>query len=155
MAGITSPLLPNKAVSAAFAALLGLVVVIGVMRVAGFKPDATLPLDVAPAEQSRVLRFDDGSDGSVTVRDAKTGAIIDTFYTGEGAFVRSTVRALVNDRRRKGVTSPGDFRLEIREGAKVYLIDETTQRVLALNAFGPSNSAVFAAFMSNQKGEGQ
>jgi putative photosynthetic complex assembly protein len=155
MSTAAAPILPVKTVTAALAALVLLVLSIGVMRLAGYRPDPTLPVDVAPAERSRLLQFHDESDGSVTVRDAATDALIQTFKTGEGAFVRSTVRALVNDRRRRGVTAPGNFRLELREEAKVYLIDEASGRVLALNAFGPSNSAVFAAFISNQKGEGQ
>jgi putative photosynthetic complex assembly protein len=130
------------------------VAVIGSARLAGVRPDVSLP--VQSALQSRLLQFEDAASGSVVVRDAETGAVVQRFASGEGAFLRATLRALVNDRRRKGITRTGAFRLEAHPGPQLFLIDEASGRTISLNAFGPDNTAVFAAFMSNQKkGEGQ
>ena len=61
----------------------------------------------------------------------------------------------MNDRRHKGIPLEGDFRLERHNGNQLFLIDEATGKTLSLNAYGPANTAAFAAFMSNQKkGEG-
>jgi putative photosynthetic complex assembly protein len=145
-----------------FAAVLGVLAVsvlaIGVARLSGFEPKPSRPLTTADA--SRVLKFEDTARGVVSVRDAKSGELITSFGRGEGSFVRATLRALVNDRRHKGIPLKGDFRLERHTvssaGTQLYLIDEATGKTLSLNAYGPDNTAAFAAFMSNQKkGEGQ
>jgi putative photosynthetic complex assembly protein len=108
-------------------------------------PDATL-----------TLRVDDAPQGSVIVRNAETGGTIKEFKRAEGSFLRAALRALVNDRRHKGATLQGDFLLERHSGGQLYLIDGVTGKKLSLNAYGPDNAAVFAAFMSNpKKGEGQ
>ncbi len=118
------------------------------MRLAGVAPNDGPPQTTV--EQSVVLRVEDGPQGSVIVRNGQTGTEIQTFKRAEGTFVRAVLRALVNDRRHKGTTIQGDFRLERHEGGRLYLIDEVTGKRLTLNAYGPDNSAVFAAFISNQ-----
>jgi hypothetical protein len=60
----------------------------------------------------------------------------------------------VNDRKKKGIKTTDDFRLEVHKGPQLFLIDQASGRTISLNAFGPTNTAVFAALMSNQKGEG-
>lgn len=144
---------PQKALPAMFVALAGVLLLIGLMR------PADVALDSGPGlglpEASMRIRAEDAPRGTVIISDAATGKEIQTFHRAEGSFLRATLRALVNDRRRKGVTDKGDFKLERYSGGQLYLIDETTGRRLALNAYGPDNSAVFAAFMSNEKGEGQ
>ena len=133
-------------------ALAAIVAVIGLARAYGVRPDVSLPRQQALAE--RQLKFEDGAQGSVIVRDAKTDALIHSFASGEGTFVRAALRALVNDRKKKGISTEDDFRLELHAGSQLFLVDEASGRTLSLNAFGPSNSAAFAVFMSNQKGEG-
>jgi putative photosynthetic complex assembly protein len=148
------PVMSQKPFAAIVAALALTVLAIGGMRLAGLEATSSLPSQAV--EGTRLLKFEDAPLGSVIVRDSISGVIIQSFGVGEGAFVRATLRALVNDRRRKGTTEKGDFRLERRTGSQLYLIDEATGKQLALNAYGPGNAAVFAAFMSNQrKGEGQ
>lgn len=139
-----------------FAAIIaGLVVVVAL--VAAMRPGSGGG-DVVPAAAplaSLTIRVEDGSAGSVIVKDAATGSVIRVFRSGEGAFVRATLRALINDRRHRGLPAGGDFKLETQAGGQLHLIDGVTGKRLTLNAYGPDNSAVFAAFMSNQKGEGQ
>jgi putative photosynthetic complex assembly protein len=127
--------------------LATVVAMIGAARTHGIRPEPSLP-QATPLEQ-RILRFEDAAQGNVVVRDAKTGDVIQTFGRGEGAFVRATVRALVHDRIKQGIQSSDDFRLETHNGAQLFLIDEASGRAISLNAFGPTNTAAFAAFMSN------
>jgi putative photosynthetic complex assembly protein len=118
---------------------------IGAARYSGFKPETTLP-QVA-ALQVRVLQFEDAKNGRVVVRDATTKRVIQEFGSGQGTFIRATIRALVNDRKRRGITNTGDFRLEAHTGQQLFLIDEASGKAISLNAFGPDNAAAFAAFM--------
>lgn len=143
----------TKAFKFIFAGLACVFVLIGSMRIAGYKPPSSLPIE--PALQIRVLAVEDAPEGKVMVRDAKTGELIVTYNRGEGSFFRATLRTLVNDRRHKGLASGGNFRLEAHAGNQLFLIDETSGKTLSMNAFGPSNTAVFAALISNKKeGEG-
>lgn len=137
---------------AAALTLAAIVAVIGVARLSGVRPEVSLPQQEALA--ARQLKFEDGADGKVIVRDAKTDDLIHTFASGEGTFVRAALRALVNDRKKKGIISADDFRLELHAGSQLFLVDEASGRTLSLNAFGPSNSGAFSALMSNQKGAG-
>ena len=133
--------------------LVAVVITIGSLRLAGYQPPPSLPNE--PALATRVLAVEDADQGTVIVRDAKTGENIATYKHGEGSFFRATLRTLVNDRRHKGLALDGNFRLEAHSGHQLFLIDETSGKTLSMNAFGPTNTAVFAALISNQKeGEG-
>jgi putative photosynthetic complex assembly protein len=132
-----------------FAGLVLVVVLIGSARLAGYRPPPTLPADVAL--QTRVLQVEDSSLGSVVVRDGKTGDLIATYKRGEGSFFRATLRTLVHDRMHKGLSLAGNFRLETHGKNQLFLIDEVSGKTLAMNAFGPSNAAVFAALLSTPK----
>jgi putative photosynthetic complex assembly protein len=153
MSSAADAAMSQKPFVAIIAALGFIMALIAVSRLSGFEPESSLPTQVA--DETVLLKFEDAAGGVVLVRDAATGKVIEDYGIAEGVFVRATLRALVNQRRKEGVTAHGDFRLERHNGHQFYLIDEATGRALALNAFGPSNTAVFAAFMSNQKGEGQ
>ncbi len=133
--------------------LIAVVVAIGSLRLSGYQPPPSLPNE--PALATRVLAVEDADQGTVIVRDAKTGENIATYRHGEGSFFRATLRTLVNDRRHKGLALDGNFRLEAHSGHQLFLIDETSGKTLSMNAFGPTNTAVFTALISNQKeGEG-
>jgi putative photosynthetic complex assembly protein len=142
-----------KLFKAIFIGLAAVVLMIGAVRLAGYTPPPSIPAE--PALQTRVLAVEDGALGSVIVRDAKTGEDIIIYKSGQGSFFRATLRTLVNDRRHKGLALAGNFRLETHSGQQLFLIDETSGKTLSMNAFGPANTAVFAALMSDQKkGEG-
>jgi putative photosynthetic complex assembly protein len=136
---------PKKSGLAVAVALALTLAAIGGARLSGFKPETTLP-QVA-AQEVRLLQFEDAAKGIVVVRDATTGQLIKQFGSGEGAFIRATIRALVNDRKRRGITNTGDFRLEAHAAHQLFLIDEASGKAISLNAFGPDNAAAFAAFM--------
>jgi putative photosynthetic complex assembly protein len=153
MSATTAPMIASRPFAAVFIGLALMVAMIGVARLSGYEAPSSLPQQVA--DETRVLNFEDAPQGTVNVRDVKTGEIIASFGRGEGSFVRATLRALVNNRRHQGIPLEGNFRLERHAGPQLFLIDEATGKTISLNAFGPSNTAAFAAFMSNtNKGEG-
>jgi putative photosynthetic complex assembly protein len=145
---------PDKPMVLLFTGLAIMVLAVGAARLSGYQTSPSRSLMV-PSEV-RALKFEDATKGVVIVRDAQTGELISSFGSGEGAFVRATLRALVANRRRKGFPIAGDFRLERYPGDQLYLIDEVAGKSLTLNAYGPVNAAAFAAFMSTPKaGESQ
>jgi putative photosynthetic complex assembly protein len=154
MSDTTAPIISQKPFATIMFALCLTFLAIGASRLSGYQPPSSLPAQAS--DETRLLQFEDAPQGSVLVRDALTGETIATFGRGEGSFVRATLRALVHDRIRKGITNEGHFRLERHAGPQFFLIDEASGKTLSLNAYGPDNTAAFAAFMFNpKKGEGQ
>jgi putative photosynthetic complex assembly protein len=137
-----------------FVGLMIVVVLIAAARLSGYQPPPSLPGDIA--SQFMVLKVEDSAEGAVIVRNATTGEKIITYKRGEGSFFRATLRTLVHDRQHKSLNLEGNFRLETHAGGQLFLIDEVSGKTLSMNAFGPANTAVFAALMSNPKqGESQ
>jgi putative photosynthetic complex assembly protein len=91
----------------------------------------------------RDLVFADGPQGTVIVKDAQSQIEIAQFE-GEQGFLRSTLRALVRERKRQSIGPNAPMRLLGRADGRLTLLDPSTQQRIDLEAFGPSNAAVFA-----------
>jgi len=91
----------------------------------------------------RDLIFADGPQGTVVVKDAKNQAEI-AHFEGEQGFLRSTLRALVRERKRLNIGPDAPMQLLGRADGRLTLLDPSTQQRIDLEAFGPSNAAVFA-----------
>ena len=91
----------------------------------------------------RDLVFADGPQGSVIVKDAQSQTEIAQFE-GEQGFLRSTLRALVRERKRQNIGPDAPMQLLGRADGRLTLLDPSTQQRIDLEAFGPSNAAVFA-----------
>ena len=153
MANTTATIFSPKPFQILFTGLAVMVLGIGAAKLAGYEAPSYKPAE--KAEIVRVLTFEDVSPGTVIVRDKTTNETIATFGRGEGSFVRATLRALVHHRQKKGASLTEDFRLERHSNGQLFLIDEATTKAISLNAFGPTNTAAFAAFLSTpNKGEG-
>ncbi len=120
---------------------------------------------------ARDLWFDDAPAGAVLVRTrTASGAdsAVATLRSGEGMFVRGTLRALARERRladagpgaasetggAAGGTSGGTpaiarapFRLTRYADGRLTLDDPSTGAHLELRAFGPTNEAAFAGLL--------
>jgi putative photosynthetic complex assembly protein len=92
---------------------------------------------------SEDLRFIDGTDGSVVVRNSHTDRVVATLAPGTGAFVRGVMRGLAHDRKVRGIGSAPPFRLSEWEGGRLDLEDTATGRRIDLEAFGTSNRDAF------------
>jgi putative photosynthetic complex assembly protein len=153
MSNTTATIFSPKPFQILFAGLALMVLGIGAAKLSGYQAPSYKPAQIA--EQVRILTFEDVAPGTVIVSDTTTNEIIATFGRGQGSFVRATLRALVHDRQKKGASLDKDFRLERHTNAQLFLIDEATGKAISLNAFGPDNTAAFAAFLSTpNKGEG-
>lgn len=96
----------------------------------------------------RSLRFEDRADGSILVRDAQSNTEIAKVLPGTNGFLRSTMRGLARERKRREIGSEPPFLLAIRTDGRLSLGDPATGRYLDLDAFGPTNADVFRHFLS-------
>lgn len=119
--------------------LLVILLVLGFARLQGYSAKQA---DAAAVWQ-RDLIFSDGPEGSVVVIDAHSKQEIAKFE-GEQGFLRSTLRALVRERRREGMGPEAPLNLIGRADGRLTLIDPSTRQRIDLEAFGASNAAVFA-----------
>jgi putative photosynthetic complex assembly protein len=103
--------------------------------------------DGAPVE-SRDLRFADRADGAVVITEAGTGRVVDVASPGTNGFLRSTLRGLARDRKRRDIGAEAPFRLTRWADGRLSLQDEATGRRIDLGAFGHTNAAVFAHLMT-------
>ena len=100
---------------------------------------------VKAAERS--LFFFDEADGTVRVEDASNGTELGRFGPGTGGFVRTTVRALVYQRRIKGFGREVPFELIEWDNGMLTLLDPTTGEGVELHSFGDGNRQTFANFL--------
>jgi putative photosynthetic complex assembly protein len=107
----------------------------------------------APVLVERTLRFTDLPDGGVAVIDTASGRTLETLH-GEQGFVRGTLRALVRERRQRGLTEQGALRLAARADGRLVLSDPTTGAHIDLQSFGPTNAAVFARWLPEARPQG-
>jgi putative photosynthetic complex assembly protein len=96
------------------------------------------------AVETLPLRFEDQSDGSITVRDARSSKIIYRVAPSTNGFIRATMRGLARERKREGAGEDMPFTLTHWTDGTVSLLDPVTGRKIALDAFGPANAQAFA-----------
>jgi putative photosynthetic complex assembly protein len=125
-------------------ALLALTLVAGA-RLAGFSPEQTLP--GATVVDSRLLRFEQGSDGRIVVIDAASGLAIADAPPGAEGFLRGAMRGLTRIRMADETAHGAPYRLELLDNGQLMLVDTVSGVALDLNAYGRSNAAVFAEFL--------
>jgi putative photosynthetic complex assembly protein len=123
---------------------------VGLVRITGNGPDQL----AAAVTSERLLRFEDRSDGGISVIDAANNQIL-TIVTGEQGFLRGAVRALARERKTRQLGSEQPFQLIARTDGRLTLFDPYTGHRVDLESFGPSQAAVFAPFLTMQASEKQ
>ena len=116
---------------------------VGLVRITGNGPDQR----AAAAVAERTLRFEDRSDGGVAVIDGQSGQLV-AVLRGEQGFVRGTLRALTRERHSRGIGNGPPFTLTAYVDHRLALKDPSTGARIDLEAFGPTNMAEFARFLS-------
>jgi putative photosynthetic complex assembly protein len=135
--------IPRGLLIAMAAMVLVTVVGVGAVRLSGtsiHSPDARVAA-------LRSLRFTDGADGSVEIRDGKTGAVIERVQ-GEAGFLRGALRALARERRKRDLGPEAAFDLIGRADGRLTLSDPATGERIDLESFGPTNAATFARLLT-------
>lgn len=100
----------------------------------------------SPVAQTRLLRFDDAPGGVVTVATAD-GAVIASYGSGEGSFLRGVLRSFARDRRGADISAQVPFELTRHADGRTSLKDTATGQVVVLDAFGSTNAAMFASLL--------
>jgi putative photosynthetic complex assembly protein len=96
---------------------------------------------------TRAISFEDVGAGGVLVRDSASGAPVALLSSGEGGFIRSTLRALARERRGWNLGTAQPFRLTAWDDGRFTLHDEATGRTVDLKAFGPTNAEAFGRLL--------
>ncbi len=108
----------------------------------------------APVIAQRALHFADLPDGGIRVVDAHSGRVLDTVH-GEQGFLRGTLRALVRERRQRGLNEQGALQLAVRADGRLVLADPATGVHIDLHSFGPDNAAVFTRWLPQTRPPGE
>ena len=104
------------------------------------------PPEPGQAVAMRDLRFEDRADGAVLIYDAAATTPFEVVQ-GQAGFLRGTLRGLARARHSEGRDDRTPFHLAAWPDGRLTLDDPATGRRLDLEAFGPSNEAVFARLL--------
>jgi putative photosynthetic complex assembly protein len=112
--------------------------------------DAAAKPHAAPV-QTVDVRFIDEPNGSVSVLDSRDDKVIASLAPGTNGFVRSVMRGLVHDRKRRGLGAAPPFRISEWAGGRIALEDTATGRLIDLDAFGDTNKDAFAQMLPGRR----
>jgi putative photosynthetic complex assembly protein len=112
-----------------------------------YSPSAPIAASAEAPSRSITVRFTDEADGSVSVRDGRTNALVTSLPPGSDGFIRSVMRGLVHDRKRRGIGPEQPFLVSQWRDGRLTLEDGTTGRLIDLNAFGDTNRDAFARLL--------
>ena len=132
---------PRPLLLGAFALVLFTVVASGAAR---WSDMGTVHMPASSVVDVVLLRFDDLDDGGVAVMDAADGRQVYKVEPGTNGFIRATMRGLARERVRSGIGAEAPFKLTRWSNGSISLQDETSDRRLDLDAFGPTNAGAFA-----------
>ena len=118
----------------------------GTARVTG-NNHVTMPPTYAVA--SRDLAFTDQPDGGIEITDANTGRHVTTIVPTTGGFLRGIMRGLVRGHRLNDLAAGSAFRLTRWADGRLSIEDPATRERIELEAFGPTNEAVFAQLLAD------
>lgn len=96
------------------------------------------------------LFFDDREDGSVVVREAEGGTVVDILEPGTNGFMRATLRTLASERETYATGSEKPFTVGRTESGRILLFDPVSGREIDLRAFGATNAGAFARYLDKE-----
>jgi putative photosynthetic complex assembly protein len=135
--------------------LAGTAFVLGLSMIAAFVARTTdigaTRLSVAPAAQSRDLRFVDLPNAKVSVVDAVTNREIKILTPDSHGFIKIVLKDLAQQRAMLGIGQEPPFRLSRLTDDTIILTDTATGRIITLNAFGNSNALAFKPLLDAGK----
>ncbi len=128
--------------------MIGATLLIGLVAgVAGAgRHPAVLPA-LTNVVRERALLFTDRADGAVVVTNAEDGHVA-AVAMGQQGFLRQTMRGLAVYREEQGGARDVPFTLTYYADRRLILRDPVTGRQVELEAFGPTNEAVFGRFLA-------
>jgi putative photosynthetic complex assembly protein len=142
------PTLPADKIPHGLLMAMGALVLVSLAAVAAVRlSGVAIHSPDARAVLTRELRFEDRLDGSVAVIDARQNRELERVQ-GEAGFLRGALRALARERRLRDLGPQAPFELIGRADGRLTLRDPATGERVDLEAFGPTNAAVFARLLT-------
>ncbi|MES2974273.1 MAG: photosynthetic complex assembly protein PuhC [Pseudomonadota bacterium] len=128
----------------------GALVVLSIVAVSAVRMTGVGKVTVPDAASvtMREFLFEDRSDGSIAIIDARSRQQVDTVAPASNGFLRGTMRGLARERKRMGIGPELPFQMIGRADGRLTLVDPGTGRRVDLESFGPRNAAVFAKLMA-------
>jgi putative photosynthetic complex assembly protein len=80
--------------------------------------------------------------------DARSDRVVKEYASGEGSFIRGTLRAIARERRLQGVGADEPVIVVARADGSIWLEDPQVGSRIALRAFGASNEAAFTPMLA-------
>lgn len=136
--------IPKPVVAAAGMLVLLALAAVAFVRLGG---SGAVHVPDAQAVTVREFLFEDRSDGSIGILDARSKLQVDVVAPATNGFLRGTMRGLARERKRQSVGPEVPFQLVGRADGRLTLVDPATQRRVDLESFGPTNAEVFAKLM--------
>lgn len=100
----------------------------------------------APLEVYEVT-FEDRPDGTLLMREARTGREARVLPPGGSSFVRGVLRGMFRARKLESLGRDARFRLAREVDGTLSLGDPQTDRRISLEGFGATNRAAFAELL--------
>lgn len=107
-------------------------------------------VSTAPSHDELALRFEDRTDGSIAIIDARKSETIENIAPGTNGFLRGALRGLARERKRMGTGAETPFMLTARSDGRLTLDDPVTKRQIDLKSFGPTNANVFEQLLQKR-----
>jgi putative photosynthetic complex assembly protein len=133
-------MVPKGAIVGAAALISFSLVVASLGRLTGV---GTVRADYAGTVQTEFFRFEDRTDGGISVIAPETGATIGVVPAGTDGFVRTVLRSLAFDRQRHGIGAGPAFIIAKWVDGHSTIDDPATGRRVDLAAFGAVNMLAF------------
>lgn len=143
-----TPYLPRWALIAAGVLVAGSLTLATVSRL--MAPPPAMPAATGP---STALRFSQLQDNALIVTNAASGAVVARLAPSADAFLRTTLRTMIETRDHDRLSRSAPFLLIPGARDSIVLYDPTTGERIDLQAFGPSNEAQFKALMVKTGGQ--
>ena len=135
------PRFPAYLVGAFLAFTLTLIVV------SNYTGVGTLKVGMGQPMEMRDLAFTRDVEGSLVVRDAANGRMLDVIREGTPSFVPGAIRGLAYDRRARRADQAAAYRLIHWDSGQLTLTDLATGQKVLLNAFGRDNMLAFGRYL--------
>lgn len=132
---------PKPLLYAVFAMVLFTLAVVGVYRIMGLEPEATIPDGTVAAIDMRLVEHDSGDVDVYLTGDPDPIASVPEADSG---FLRGMIRSLGRQRAIAGADLAAPYRLSRRTDGTLTLDDPLTDESIALRAYGPDNRAQMA-----------
>jgi putative photosynthetic complex assembly protein len=115
-----------------------------------YGPAAPVAASTEAPARSIAVRFVDEADGSVSVREGRSNTLVTSLPPGSDGFIRSVMRGLAHDRKRRGIGPEQPFVVSQWRDGRLTLEDRVIGRLIDLNAFGDTNRDAFARLLPAQ-----